>query len=54
MTRQQRWQIKMRAADRCIICGQPESPTRSGMCPTHAARDAARVLRGYYRRKAAS
>lgn len=35
MTRQRRWQIKMRAGGRCMICGKMADGTR-GLCRPHA------------------
>ena len=35
LSRQRRWQLRQKAANRCIICGSRASRQNRELCPTH-------------------
>ena len=38
LSRQRRWQLQQKAANRCIICGKPSSKQTREFCPVHRER----------------
>lgn len=49
MTRQRKWQLKMKAQGRCIVCGLPSST--AVYCCYHAEKNRGYALARYYRHR---